>query len=103
VEKFLKHEDSGNLGVIVRGVEFKGGLGVLVTGISPNSPAERASLLPGDILTAANGVTFSHPDDLTDAIDDAASGLLHLDFYRGDVTTIRHVTAKLPRDARTAA
>lgn len=95
VEKFLKHEDSRNLGVTVRGVEFKGRFGVLVTGIVPGSAAERASLMPGDILTGANGATFSHPDDLTDAIDGVTTGLLQIEFYRGDGKTARHVTAEL--------
>jgi hypothetical protein len=56
-------------------------------------------------LTAANGVRFRHPDDLTDAIDGAASGLLQLEFYRGDTSTARHVTANLlsGRSERTAA
>jgi len=104
VEKFLKHEDARNLGVIVRSVKFKRGFGVMVTGIVAGSAAERASLLPGDILAAANGLTFAHPDDLTDAIDDAANGLLHLEFYRGDMTVTRQVTANLlARSARTAA
>jgi serine protease Do len=106
VEKFLKHNDAHNLGVVVRGVDFRSRFGVLVLEIVPGSPAERASLLPGDILIAANGVAFSHPDDLTDAIDDAASGLLHLEFYRGDIKAVRQVTADLfsqGKAARTAA
>jgi serine protease Do len=104
VEKFLKHEDSRNLGVVVKGVEFRGRFGVLVTGIVAASAAERASLLPGDILTGANGVTFAHADDLTDAIDGAANGLLDLEFYRGDGKAARHVTADLTGlSARTAA
>jgi serine protease Do len=104
VERFLKHEDARNLGVMVRGVTFRGRPGVLITGITPDSAAERASLLPGDILTGANGSTFGHPDDLTDAIDGAANGLLHLEFYRGDGRAVRHVTADLTgRGARTAA
>jgi serine protease Do len=104
VEKFLKHEDARNLGVMVRGAKFKRGFGVLVTGIVAGSAAERASLMPGDILTAANGLRFTHPDDLTDAIDNAASGLLQLEFYRGDTSTARNVTANLlARSERTAA
>jgi serine protease Do len=104
-ERFLKHEDARNLGVVVRGAKFKHGFGVLVTGIIAGSPAERASLMPGDILTSANGMRFSHPDDLTDAIDNAAGGLLQLEFYRGDTFAARHVTANLvsARSERTAA
>jgi serine protease Do len=97
VERFLKHDDSRNLGVTVKGVRFKGSFGVLVTGIDPGSPAERASLMPGDILSASSGATFIHTDDLTDAIDNAVNGLLHLDFYRGDLQSTRHVTADLNR------
>jgi serine protease Do len=104
VEKFLKHEDGRNLGVMVRGVEFRGRFGVLVTGIVPASAAERASLMPGDILTGANGWTFAHTDDLTEAIDSASNGLLEVEFYRGDGKATRHVTADLTgRGARTAA
>lgn len=104
VESFLKHEESRNLGVVVRGVEFRGRFGVLITGIVPGSPAERASLLPGDILAGANGNSFTHADDLTDAIDGAASGLLDVEFYRGDGKAVRHVTADLNAiSARTAA
>lgn len=104
VQSFLKHEESRNLGVIVRGVEFRERFGILVTGIVPGSAAERASLLPGDVLAGANGIIFTHADDLTDAINDAASGLLNIEFYRGDNKSTRHVTADLnARSARTAA
>ena len=97
VQRFLKHDDARNLGVTVTAVEFKGRFGVLVTGIVPGSPAERASLMPGDILIASDQLTFTNTDDLTDAIDNAPNGLLHLDFYRGDRQSTRHVTADLNR------
>ena len=104
VAKFLKHQDARNLGVLVRGVRFRGGFGILLIGVAPASAAEHASLLPGDILTGANGFTFSHADDLTDAIDSAADGLLRIEFFRGDGKTHRQVTADLTRlGVRTAA
>ena len=107
VQRFLKHQDSANLGVTVRGVKFRAGsgerFGILVTGIDPASPAERASLLPGDIITGANGQTFSHADDLTDAIDSAPNGLLHLEFYRGDGRTARLVTVAIAEQRARAA
>lgn len=103
VNRFLKHDDSRNLGVIVHGVQFRDRFAILVTGIVPGSPAERSSLLLGDVLTAANGLTFTHSDDLTDAIDSATSGLLHLEFYRGDGKTPRQVTADLTAQGAKAA
>ncbi len=103
IERFLKHDDARNLGVTVRGVNVKGRFGVLVLEIVKDSPAYAASLMPGDILTAANGASFTHPDDLTDAIDDAADGLLQIEFHRGN-TTPRCVTANLiARGVKSAA
>jgi serine protease Do len=104
VERFLKQDDARSLGVSVKSVDFKGRFGILVTGVVPGSPAEGASLMPGDVLIASGGVTFRHTDDLTDAICEATNGLLHLDFYRGDGQSTRHVTVDLTRqNVKTAA
>jgi serine protease Do len=38
--------------------------GALVAAVSPGSPAFRAGLQPGDVITAVNGVTVTNPSDL---------------------------------------
>jgi serine protease Do len=38
--------------------------GALVAAISPNSPAFRAGLQPGDVITKVNGATVKNPSDL---------------------------------------
>jgi serine protease Do len=38
--------------------------GALVAAVSPNSPAFRAGLQPGDVITKVNGVTVTNPSDL---------------------------------------
>jgi serine protease Do len=38
--------------------------GALVAAISPNSPAYRAGLKPGDVITAVNSATVTNPSDL---------------------------------------
>ena len=38
--------------------------GALIAAISPNSPADRAGLKPGDVITGVNGATVTNPSDL---------------------------------------
>jgi serine protease Do len=85
-----------SLGVVVRSVRLRnGGNGLLILELVPDSAAETASLLPGDILIV---------DDLEAAIDRAPGGLLALDFYRAGQQILRHVTVRLsPEPALTAA
>ncbi len=84
VVDFLKRGAGVSLGVTVRPVDIRSRttIGLMVLEIARNSPAENASLLPGDVLIAANNASFSSFEDLSDAID-AATGLLVLRFLRG--------------------
>lgn len=38
--------------------------GALVSSVLPGSPAEKAGLKPGEVVTAVNGITVEHPDAL---------------------------------------
>jgi serine protease Do len=64
--------------------------GLLVRGVEPDSPAERAGLQKGDLLSAAAGRPLRSFDDLFDALEEA-KGELPLTVVRG--TEEREVTA----------
>jgi serine protease Do len=99
VQRFVESGGhSRSLGVIVRPVAFAShGIvrrpGLLILELIANGAAERASLLPGDLLTAANGKPLTDPDELLAAIETNAT--LPLEFYRGDTTRVRRVTVQL--------
>lgn len=58
--------------------------GLLVRSVEDDSPAARAGLLVGDLLTAAGGTDLTSVDDLHDALDAAReSGTLTLHVVRG--------------------
>jgi serine protease Do len=58
--------------------------GLLVRSVEDDSPAARAGLLVGDLLTAAGGTELASVDDLHDALDAAKeSGTLTLHLVRG--------------------
>jgi S1-C subfamily serine protease len=65
-------------------VNRRNGLGLLILSVDQESPAERASLLIGDLLIGAQEATFTTAADLTDALAEADSGRLKLRFLRGD-------------------
>ena len=99
----LKHGRS--LGVTVRPVRIDGGRhGMLLLELARAGAAERASLLPGDVLLAGNGLSFEVTEDLQRAIDDAEGGILRLEFARGGEKKLRHVAVQLgPEPAASAA
>jgi serine protease Do len=75
--------------------------GLVVVDIGRGSPAERASLMVGDILVAAGGKTFETMDDLSVAVENA-SGPLRIQFLRGDRTVLRETTVFLEKEAAAA-
>jgi serine protease Do len=92
------------LGITVRPVSVPGErtLGFLILETTPDHPADRASLLMGDLLIGANGRRFRRFSDLQQAIDSVqAGGLLSLQFRRGGALNERTVTIQL--DQRRAA
>jgi S1-C subfamily serine protease len=73
--------------------------GVLVRGLDPDGPADRAGLREGDLIVAVDGTAVASPDELLDALDalDAASDTATLAIVRGetdDTVTVSFATAE---------
>ena len=96
VGAFLRRGSRPVLGVSLRPVSLgrRGPPGLLVLEVEPNSAAERASLWVGDILTGAGGRPFRSVDDLAAALD-SGSGVVELDFLRGDRSRTRRAAVRL--------
>jgi serine protease Do len=93
VVRFLERGSRPVLGIAIQPVKE----GLLVLQVNPNSAAERASLMSGDLLP---GITT---DDLNEAIEQAAGSVLKLQFRRGNRATRRHVSVAVPALRREAA
>jgi len=91
VARFLRTEERGGLGVVIRPIAA----GMMVLEVIQNSPADRASLLQGDILVGARGKPFQSIEDLEIAIHASRGGILELQFRRGGSANIRTVTAQM--------
>ncbi len=93
VVRFLEQGSRPTLGIAIRPVKD----GLLVLQVNPNSAAERASLMVGDLLL---GLTT---DDLSEAIGEAAGSVLKLQFRRGGRYIRREVSVAVPGPRREAA
>jgi serine protease Do len=105
VVQFLLGETGGHwLGVTVTPVRLprpsQAGVGLVVVGIEPGSPAALSSLLPGDILLGTDEVAFSSPQSLAEVLELNSGGSLRLKFLRGDYQKIRRVTVALTAPGR---
>lgn len=69
--------------------------GLVILEVEPQSPAERASLLPGDILLGTEGNSFRSLDDLAQSLAGNASRVQRLEFLRGDYAHVRRVSVQL--------
>ena len=77
--------------------------GVLVNGVEPNSPAAKAELKPGDVVTAANGKPIAQPRDLAEAVGSVKPGMaMTLSLLRDGKPVEAKVTLGAPRDTREA-
>jgi serine protease Do len=94
VGRFLAESASGRrayLGVTAQPVDG----GFLVLEIAPGSPAERASLLPGDLLVAGRGRPFRSAEDLEEVIHSSYDGQLEIEFRRGSGRELRKVVVQV--------
>lgn len=94
------------LGVTVRPVPLDrsfGRIGLLVLEIAPRSAAERASLLPGDLLISAGHREFRSTEDLEDALLASPGGQLEIEFQRGGSRQTRRVVVQVALEPVRAA
>jgi serine protease Do len=70
--------------------------GLLVRGIEPDSPAEQAGVLRGDVIVAVEGSPVTDPDTLYAALDSAAGREITLTVLRGsqELTLTTHIEDK---------
>jgi serine protease Do len=73
--------------------------GLVILEVEPGSPAERASLLAGDILLGTADAPFRSLEDLARSLTGDSERLLRLEFFRGDYTHVRRVTVQLGASA----
>jgi serine protease Do len=88
------------LGVVVSPVQLERSLGFVVLEVIPNSPADRASLLQGDILVGIGGARFRSIQDLY--LGENVEGVLELQFRRGASQNIRTVAIRMAPSVRAA-
>jgi serine protease Do len=74
--------------------------GLVVLEVEPGSPADLASLLPGDILLGTEEKTFSTIEDLSLALQGGGPRVLRVEFLRGDYSKIRRVAVQLGSSLR---
>jgi serine protease Do len=94
IQRFKRGEDwfmpgRGRLGIGIESLtpqlaEYFGTKGgALVTNVQSDSPAAKAGLKAGDVITSVNGTEITDPRDLTDAVRNAADGAsLNLGYVR---------------------
>lgn len=92
----LREHQRRSLGVTVRPVGLQNGRrGMLILELVHAGPAERAALLPGDVMVAGNGRKFELLEDLQASIDEAGEGILRIEFMRGGEAKPRRVAVQL--------
>lgn len=96
VQRFLSASATNWLGATLRPVQTAPqGPGYMVVALEASGAAESASLMIGDILIGAGGRRFRSLEDIYTAIEDAPSGVLEVDFYRGVDRKPRRVAVRL--------
>jgi serine protease Do len=95
VGEFLRRGSRPKLGVSLRPVAYDGSrLGLLLLGVEPNGPADRASLQVGDILVGVGGRELESLDSLYDALDSGVDAV-RLAFLRGDRRVVREAVVQV--------
>jgi S1-C subfamily serine protease len=67
----------------------------VVLEVEPGSPADLASLMPGDILLGTEDKSFAAIEDLARALQGSGPRVLRVEFLRGDYSRIRRVAVQL--------
>jgi serine protease Do len=82
-----------------------GNTGALIASVSPNSPASRAGLKHGDVVTAVNGQPVETGSDLQVAVSEVAPGTkIQLDVNRnGHTEKVNLTVGEYHKDAEVAA
>jgi len=98
VQRFLSAKATRSLGVVVRSVTLRSPRheprpALLVLELTASGAAERASLLPGDILVEADGEPLESAADLSAAL--SSGDMVRLGFHRAGDAKIRRVTVEL--------
>jgi len=69
--------------------------GLVILEVEPESPADLASLLPGDILLGTEEKPFAAIEDLAEALQGRGPRILRVEFLRGDYNKIRRVVVQI--------
>jgi S1-C subfamily serine protease len=69
--------------------------GLVVLEVEPDSPADLASLMPGDILLGTEEQPFTGIEDLASALQGSSPRIMRVEFLRGDYTRTRRVAVQL--------
>jgi serine protease Do len=106
VQRFLSAKSPHILGVTVRPVMLRSPRqtphpALLILELIPGGAAERASLLPGDILVEAGGRPLHTPDDLATAL--ASGDIVPFGFHRAGDAKLRRVTVELTPNRQASA
>jgi serine protease Do len=105
VQRFLASKSQRTLGVVVRPVTLRSPKrearpALLILELTNGGPAERASLLPGDILVEAGGRPLETPEDLAVSL---SSDVVQLGFHRAGDAKLRKVTVELATNRQASA
>ena len=69
--------------------------GLVVLEVEPDSPADLASLMPGDILLGTEERPFTGIEDLAGALQGSSPRVMRVEFLRGDYNRTRRVAVQL--------
>jgi serine protease Do len=67
-------------------LHYKAGEGVLVSGVTPGSPAAEKGIQPGDLIVSVNGHAVTSVDEFTKAVKPSQGGKVLLLVKRGNVS-----------------
>jgi serine protease Do len=79
---------------VPRGAGRGNAFGLVLLKVEQGSPADSASLLPGDILLGTEEKSFVSVDDLAEALQGRGPRLVRFEFLRGDYQSIRRLTVR---------